>query len=137
MGQMTNTVKAMGNELAKVGAGVSHGVSNVACASLRQTTGMKRLTVNAADNFGEGSRGCPIISECKDVGHGIVQADYKKAALNAGILAMSASPGGSPTKLGSAAASKGLSVTAFCSSNQALRHSTTNSMPQHPQHEIF
>jgi len=51
--------------------------------------------------LGLGSKACPIVRECRDVAEGICQGDFAKVALNAGVLALGAVPGGgSTTKLG-------------------------------------
>ena len=42
-------------------------------------------------NLKTGSGACPLVSECKDIAQGIAQENYSKAALNAGLIALSAS----------------------------------------------
>ena len=44
-----------------------------------------------------GSKGCPIVSECRNVAQGIAQGDYKNAALNGGLLSLYAVAGGVQT----------------------------------------
>lgn len=62
-----------GGGLSKVGNGFGQGTGAL-------------LAKNATSGFSYGSKVCPILSECRDLGKGIAHGDFGKAALNAGIL---------------------------------------------------
>ena len=52
-----------------------------------EIVGADGLGQNLASNFNLGSK-CAIINECSELGSGSAQGDFKKAALNAGLLGM-------------------------------------------------
>ena len=59
---------------------------------VKKSTGMNRLSRHANHNFSQGSKALPIISECRDIGSGIVNGDFQKASFNAGSLALFSVP---------------------------------------------
>ena len=44
------------------------------------------MTENAASNLDEGSKACPVLSECRDLGQGIAERDFRKVVYNGGLL---------------------------------------------------
>lgn len=104
MGQLTNASKTVGSGLAKAGRGVGECPLSRSFTSTALRDAEKILGNNSAHNLGTGSRACPIVSECRDVAAGISQGDFTQVALNAGVLALGAVPGGGSTaKLGTQA----------------------------------
>jgi len=75
MGIVVNTVKDTVTGVVQMGK---------ASGSLVSST---QIAKSASASFDMGSKTCPLISECRDFGHGIAQGDLSKTALNAGLLA--------------------------------------------------
>ena len=104
MGAISNAVTNVGTGVSKVGAGLGRGVTEMAGAGP-----LAKLARDAASNLDAGSRACPIVGECRDVGAGILQGDFQKAALGGGALALNAAAvqGAVSGKVGIASASSG------------------------------
>lgn len=75
MGVVTNTAKTALGSSQSLGAGSSSLVLSAA----------QTLEGNMASNLGAGSA-CPILNEAMGLAQGIGQGDFKKAAVNAGLL---------------------------------------------------
>ena len=78
----------MGECMCKIGAGVGQGVAAGACAILNQKSAKHKMAKLSVKSFKSGSKGCPILSECRDVGEGIFTGDIKRAAINSGFLVL-------------------------------------------------
>ena len=53
-------------------------------------------------NFGNGLKECPVFREFRDVGEGIALGDFKKVAMNGGLLALYVVPVGGASDGGKA-----------------------------------
>ena len=67
MGAIGNAVTSVGAGVGKVGAGIGRGVTEMASAGP-----IAKLARDAASNLDAGSRACPIVGECRDLGVGIL-----------------------------------------------------------------
>ena len=55
-------------------------ISTKSCTKFRNNEALSKLAKNSASNIDLGSKTCPLVSECRDVGEGVVQGDFKKVA---------------------------------------------------------
>ena len=67
MGAIGNAVTSVGAGVGKVGAGLGRGVAEIAGAGA-----LSKMARDAASNLEAGSRACPIVGECRDLGAGIL-----------------------------------------------------------------
>lgn len=120
MGAISNAVANVGTGVGKVGVGLGR-VTEMAGAGP-----IAKLARDAASNLDAGSRACPIVGECRDVGAGILQGDFQKAALAGGVLALDAAAvHGAAGKVGVASASSGTilgRVAGLGTANQVLKN---------------
>jgi len=75
----------LGNGISKAGAGVGQGASfgkNMVAQPSRH------LGKTSASNLYGASKVCPIAFECRNAAEGILLGDFKKVALNGGLLAL-------------------------------------------------
>merc|ERR1712232_656016 len=88
MGSLTSVAK---NGISKA----TKGLGNTASSSSRllHQSGLQSLAANGSRNLDIGSKSTAIISECRDISKGMTNGDFKRVAVNAGILGLSALPG--------------------------------------------
>jgi len=55
----------------------------------------QKLKSNVSKNISSGAKAMPVVSECRNVAEGISTGDFKKAAMNGGILSFYATSAGS------------------------------------------
>ena len=92
MGLVGNALLNAASGTYKITTGVGQGVAAGACAIMGQRGLMLMLAREASGKIDEGSKACPIIGECRDLIEGVVNGDLKKAAMNAGVLALMGAP---------------------------------------------
>ncbi len=81
MGAIGNAVSNVGTGVSKVGAGLGKGVSEMAGAG-----SLTKMARNSASNLEVGSRACPVIGECRDVGAGILVGRFPASCFAGGVL---------------------------------------------------
>ena len=86
MGAITQTTRDLATGLARSEANV---------IGQFQTGIVQQMGRNTALSLDKGSKTCPIISECRNLGEGVTLGDSNQFALNAGLLAVYALPVGS------------------------------------------
>jgi len=101
MGIIGNAIRDVGMAAADIGQGFGLGIAagGYAISGNRETG--RKMAEDAMSKLSAGSKIMPILSECRDIGEGISRGDYKKVALNAGILALTAMPAKDSTKVSS------------------------------------
>ena len=93
---------------------------------------MQRLSKNVATNLHHGAQRCAAVRECRDVGDGIAQGDFKQVTLNAALLSsylvpLAGAPSTSGIKVGiNSAAKQGLvaQVAALSTMHSTLKNGT-------------
>ena len=93
MGIISNAVKEMGYETGKITIGLGKEVTASGCAPGGYDPGAwNELVMGALCYLEAGSKQCPVITELRDVNEGIALGDFKKVAINVGVLVLALSP---------------------------------------------
>ena len=85
MGVIINAAKDLGNGISKAGAGVGQGAR---CPLRTVAQPATHLGKTSASNLGGASKVFPIAIECRNAAEGILLGDFKKFALNGGLLVL-------------------------------------------------
>ena len=90
MGAVTNTARNITTGVAKHGLGAGTKGSTTISAIRGNTIGLRNFTDNVTQNLNSGSKATPIVRECRNVTEGIEQGDFSKAAVDAGVVGVTA-----------------------------------------------